>query len=165
MYWRAIPHVSYWSQEGEKEGVSGEVKASQRGMPEPGKMKEALPEVCLLGRVKVGAGGSRYPHEVSSGRKSILDGTTATDQSLSAAAGGWWGDRRARRLSVKGFPSQGSVTSRVGSAVTPCAVVHRTPLSVGFRRHRWVAVSFSRGSSQLRDGARVSCIGRRILRR
>ena len=119
----------------------------------------------VVGRVKVGAEGSRHPREVSPGRKSILDGTTATDQSLSVAAGGWWGHRRARRLSVKGFPSQGSVTSPVGSSVTPCVVVHRTPLSVGFRRHWWVAVSFSRGSSQLRGRARVSCIGTWIFRR
>ena len=39
-----------------------------------------------------------------------------------------------------------------------------TPLSVGFSQKEleWVAVSFSRESSQLRDQTYVSCIGRQI---
>ena len=37
------------AKEGEKEGVSGEMEASQWGMLESGKMKKALPEVWLSG--------------------------------------------------------------------------------------------------------------------
>ena len=44
---------------------------------------------------------------------------------------------------------------------TPWTVAHQAPLSMGFTRPRilgWVAIPFSRGSSQPRDRTRVSCI-------
>ena len=52
--------------------------------------------------------------------------------------------------------------------VTPWAVAHQAPLSMGLpaRILEWVATSFSRGSSPPRDQICVSCIsctGRRIL--
>ena len=53
--------------------------------------------------------------------------------------------------------------------VTPWTVSHQAPLSLGFFQARileWVAVFFSRGSSQPRDQTHiscVSCIGRQIL--
>ena len=53
--------------------------------------------------------------------------------------------------------------------VTPWTVSHQAPLSLGFFQARileWVAVFFSRGSSQSRDQTHiscVSCIGRQIL--
>ena len=51
------------------------------------------------------------------------------------------------------------------SFVTPWTVVHQAPLSIRFPRQellKWSAVSFSRGSSQLRDQTHIFCIGRRI---
>ena len=39
----------------------------------------------------------------------------------------------------------------------------QAPLSMGFSRLKWVAVSPSRGSSLLRDRTRTSCIGRWTL--
>ena len=53
------------------------------------------------------------------------------------------------------------------SFVTPWAAAHQSPLSMGFpmkaRILEWVAISFSRGSSQTRDQTHISCIGRWIL--
>ena len=43
---------------------------------------------------------------------------------------------------------------------TWCAAVHGISQA---RILEWVAISFSRGSSQPRDGTCVSCIGRQIL--
>ena len=48
----------------------------------------------------------------------------------------------------------------------PGTVTHQAPLSKGISQSRtleWVAISFSRGSSTLRDWTHVSCIGRQIL--
>ena len=51
----------------------------------------------------------------------------------------------------------------------PCTVACQAPLSHGISQERileWVAISFSRGSSQLRDRTQVSwgcCIGRQML--
>ena len=49
--------------------------------------------------------------------------------------------------------------------VTPWTVVSQAPLSMGFPRE-WVAISFSRGSSQPMDPtylSYISCIGRWVL--
>ena len=46
--------------------------------------------------------------------------------------------------------------------MTPWTVTRQAPLSMGFLLE-WVAISFSRGSSQPRDWTQVLCIGRRIL--
>ena len=49
---------------------------------------------------------------------------------------------------------------------TPWTVAHQVPLSVGILQARileWVAISYSRGSSQPRNGICVSIIGRQIL--
>ena len=48
--------------------------------------------------------------------------------------------------------------SRVRLFVTPWIVACQAPLSMEFSRQEWVAVPFSRGSSQPRDGTHVSCI-------
>ena len=50
---------------------------------------------------------------------------------------------------------------RVWLLMTPWTVACQAPLSMGFflgRILEWVAISFSRGSSQLRDRTRVSCV-------
>ena len=50
--------------------------------------------------------------------------------------------------------------------VTPWTVAHQAPLSMGFpqaRRLEWIAISFSRESSQPRDWTWISCLSRRIL--
>ena len=48
---------------------------------------------------------------------------------------------------------------------TPWTVAHQAPLSVGFYRQilGWVDISFSRGSSWLRDWTLVSCIAGRFF--
>ena len=54
----------------------------------------------------------------------------------------------------------------VSDSATPWTIVCRAPLSMGFPRLSvlgWVAISFSRGSSQIRDQTRVLCISRWIL--
>ena len=51
--------------------------------------------------------------------------------------------------------------SRVQRFVTPWTVAHPASLSMGFSQVsilEWVAISFSRGSSQPRDQTQVSCI-------
>ena len=56
--------------------------------------------------------------------------------------------------------------NRVQLFATPWTVTHQAPLSMNFSQTRileWVAVSFSRGSSQPRDLTCVSCVGRQIL--
>ena len=59
------------------------------------------------------------------------------------------------------------IQSRGGRVfATPRTVAYQPPLSMGFFQARileWAAISFSRGSSLLKDWTRVSCIGRRIL--
>ena len=56
------------------------------------------------------------------------------------------------------------VLSRVRLFATPRTAAHQAPLSVGFRGIfqarvlEWVAISFSRGSSQPRDQTQVSSI-------
>ena len=57
--------------------------------------------------------------------------------------------------------------SRVGLFATPWIVAYQVSLSMGFSRKarilEWVAISFSRRSSRLRDWTRLSCIvGRRF---
>ena len=50
--------------------------------------------------------------------------------------------------------------------MTPQTVAHQAPLSIEFFQARilkWVAISFSRGSSWPKDQTQVSCIGRWIL--
>ena len=52
------------------------------------------------------------------------------------------------------------------SFMTPWAVAHRAPLSMGFPKQeilQWVAISFSRGPSQPRDQTRVSWIAGRFF--
>ena len=44
--------------------------------------------------------------------------------------------------------------------VTPWTVAHQAPLSMGFPRQEYWNISFSRGSSSLRDWTCVSCIGK-----
>ena len=56
--------------------------------------------------------------------------------------------------------------SPVWLCVTPWTAAHQAPLSMGISQARileWVAISFSRGSSQAWDWTCVSCTGRRIL--
>ena len=51
--------------------------------------------------------------------------------------------------------------SHVQPFVTPWTVTHQAPLPVGISQARilkWVAIFFSRGSSQSRDQTRVSCV-------
>ena len=53
--------------------------------------------------------------------------------------------------------------SRVRLFATPWTVAYLAPLFVGFSRHstivlKWIAISFSRGSSQPRDQSRVTHI-------
>ena len=61
------------------------------------------------------------------------------------------------------------VLSRVRLFATPWTVARQAPLSMGILQARileWVAISYSRGSSLLRDKTYVSCIsyfGRWIL--
>ena len=59
-----------------------------------------------------------------------------------------------------------SCFSHVWFFVTLCTVAHQASLSMGIlwaRILEWVAISYSRGSSQSKDWTHVSCIGRRIL--
>ena len=54
-----------------------------------------------------------------------------------------------------------AVLSYVQLFGTPQTVAHQAPLSMGILQARileWVAISFSRGSSQPRDQSQVSCI-------
>ena len=56
--------------------------------------------------------------------------------------------------------------SPVWLCVTPWTAAHQAPLSMGISQARileWVAISFSRGSSQAWDWTCVSCTARRIL--
>ena len=59
--------------------------------------------------------------------------------------------------------------SVMSDSATLWTVACQAPLSMGFSRIlqtrvlEWVAISFSRGSSPLRDGTLVSCISRQIL--
>ena len=51
--------------------------------------------------------------------------------------------------------------SLIRPSVSPRAVAHQAPLSIGVFHARileWVATSFSRGSSQVRDQTPISCI-------
>ena len=53
--------------------------------------------------------------------------------------------------------------SRVRLFATPWTVAHQAPQSMGFSRHEWVAISFSRESSRPRDRTPVShIVGRRF---
>ena len=59
-----------------------------------------------------------------------------------------------------------SCFSHVWFFVTLCTVAHQASLSIGILWAwilEWVAISYSRGSSQSKDWTHVSCIGRRIL--
>ena len=57
-----------------------------------------------------------------------------------------------------------SVLNHVRLFVTPWTVAHQTPLSMEFSMQEyWVAVPFSRGSSQPRDRTQVSCITGRFF--
>ena len=54
----------------------------------------------------------------------------------------------------------------MSDSATPWTIAPQAPLSMGFFQARtleWVAVSFSRGSSQPRDRTCVSCFGRWVL--
>ena len=56
--------------------------------------------------------------------------------------------------------------SSVRPLATPWTVARQALLSMGFSRQRklpWVAISYSRGSSRLRDPTGISFISRRIL--
>ena len=56
--------------------------------------------------------------------------------------------------------------SHVWLFCAPWTVTHQAPMSMGLSRQKileWVAISFSRGSSQPRDWTHVFCIGRQIL--
>ena len=51
--------------------------------------------------------------------------------------------------------------SRVQLFVTPWTVAHQAPLSMGSPQARildWIAISFSRGSSQPRDQTHITCL-------
>ena len=50
------------------------------------------------------------------------------------------------------------------SFVSPWTVAHQATLSMGFPTQKyWIAIPFSRGSSQPKDRNSVSCTGRRVL--
>ena len=54
----------------------------------------------------------------------------------------------------------------MSDSVTPWAVAHQAPLSMGILQARileWVAMPFSRGSSQPRDQTQVSYIAGRLF--
>ena len=55
--------------------------------------------------------------------------------------------------------------SHVWLFATPWTVTQQAPLSMIFQARilEWVAISYSRGSSQPRDRTHISCIGRQIL--
>ena len=56
------------------------------------------------------------------------------------------------------LPAVCSVLSHIQLFVTPWSVAHQAPLSMGIFQARileWVAISFSRGAFQPRDGTRV----------
>ena len=54
--------------------------------------------------------------------------------------------------------------SRVHLFATPWIVAHQAPLSLRiFRQEHWNAISFSKGSSQTREGTGVYCFGGQIL--
>ena len=57
-----------------------------------------------------------------------------------------------------------SLLSRVRLFATPCSITCQAPLSMGFSRQEWVAISFSRGSPRPRDQTLVSCIAGRFFR-
>ena len=59
----------------------------------------------------------------------------------------------------------GLVTKACLALVTTWAVACQAPLSMEFSRQeqQWVAIPFSRGSSQPRDQTRVSCIAGRFF--
>ena len=71
-------------------------------------------------------------------------------------------------LHVKSIMCVSRSLSHVSLFETPWTVAHQAPLSMGLSRQEYwsgVVVSYSRGSSQLRDWTHVSgvsCIGRRI---
>ena len=55
-------------------------------------------------------------------------------------------------------PGQSFSHSVVSNSAAPWTAARQTPLSIGFpRQEHWSAISFSRGSSQPRDQAWVSC--------
>ena len=45
----------------------------------------------------------------------------------------------------------------MSNSVTPWGVAHQIPMSMGFSRQEWVAMSSSRGTSWPRDGTHISC--------
>jgi len=49
------------------------------------------------------------------------------------------------------------------TSATPWTVARQVPLSMGFSRPEWVAISFSRGSSQPKNQTQVSCIAGRLF--
>ena len=53
--------------------------------------------------------------------------------------------------------------SLVQLSATPWTVDHQAPPSMEFSRQEWLAISFSRGSSQPRNWTRVSCIAGRCF--
>ena len=58
------------------------------------------------------------------------------------------------------------VISHVQLFATPCTVAFQAPLSIGILQARileWVAISFSRGSYQFRDGTQASHITGRFF--
>ena len=64
-----------------------------------------------------------------------------------------------KKMKVKSFRS-------VWLFATPCTVARQAPMSMGILQLRileWGAISFSRGSSQLRDRVWVSCTASRLL--
>ena len=59
-----------------------------------------------------------------------------------------------------------SLVSRVQLFVTQWTVTRQAPLSMGILQAqilKWVATSYSRGSSLLRDQTHISCNGRQVL--
>ena len=58
------------------------------------------------------------------------------------------------------------VVSRIQLFATPRTVARQAPLSIGILQARileWVAVPFSRGSSEPRDQTQVSCVAGRFF--
>ena len=61
------------------------------------------------------------------------------------------------------FYTKSEVAQSCPTLPTPWTVDHQAPPSMEFSRQEWLAISFSRGSSQPRNWTRVSCIAGRCF--
>ena len=75
-------------------------------------------------------------------------------------------ERQERAIASSHLGMKVAVTQLYRFFVTPQTVARQVPLSMGILQAsmlEWVAIPFSRGSSQPRDQTWVSCIGRWVL--